>query len=83
MIRRSRAAAVFVVGLIWTSRQALGCAVCFADDGSGAPLRWAIGLLLVLVVLLQMALARFFWRVLRAAPPAADAPPAQDGGRRC
>jgi hypothetical protein len=48
---------------------AAACSVCFSDTTTNGPLRWAIGLLLALVLAVQAVLGSFLWRLLRGRSP--------------
>ena len=54
-----------VAGLLAFEPSVIACSVCFGDPERSGPVQAAILVLLGLVVLVQVALARLFWRLLR------------------
>lgn len=60
----ARAAAAAFLFEVLHADAAHACSVCFSEEAGGEPLRWAIGVLLALVVVVQIALARFLYRVM-------------------
>lgn len=65
-VRHAHRWAAVLLGIVVVPRAAFACSVCFAEEAGGDSLRWAIGVLLLLVVVVQIVLARLLWRVLRA-----------------
>lgn len=76
MSDRLSVVAVALLFALWPS-VARACSVCFGDEDGGlaAGLNAGIGVLLALVLLVQVAIVRFFWKTSRRARAQRDVDP--------